>query len=244
VLAVAVAAAGGGAVVPGVVSGSALAASDPGSYHVFSVSLTGNLYQDTWSGSWGGWQDLGNDGVALTGSPGIVYNPSDGTYHAYAIGTNGNVYQDLYTPASDGEPGRTWAADCRAESTPPTSHRPPHPTARRTTAAVRRHSPTRSSVLPESMPPSLPPTSTPLRSGSRPKVAAIPILTMSASVHRFSLLARTTAMPAARRPRGVLDGRSGRRSRGSRSGIRRRGQDERRAGNADRCSRRWRRQGA
>jgi hypothetical protein len=98
VLAVAVAAAGGGAVVPGVVSGSALAASDPGSYHVFSVSPTGNLYQDTWSGSWGGWQDLGNDGVALTGSPGIVYNPSDGTYHAYAIGTNGNVYQDLYTP--------------------------------------------------------------------------------------------------------------------------------------------------
>jgi hypothetical protein len=100
VLAAAVVAAGGGAVVPGAVSGPALAASDAGQFHVFSVSPSGNLYQDTWSGSWLGWQDLGNDGVKLTGTPSVAYNPADGSYHAYAVGTNGSVYQDLYTPSA------------------------------------------------------------------------------------------------------------------------------------------------
>ncbi len=87
------------AVAPGAVSGRALAASDTGTFHVFSVSTTGNLYQDTWGGSWTGWQDLTNDGVDLTGAPGIAYDPSDGSYHAFALGTNNNVYQDTYTPS-------------------------------------------------------------------------------------------------------------------------------------------------
>jgi hypothetical protein len=71
-----------------------------GQFHMFSVSTTGNLYQNTWGGSWSGWQGLGNDSVALTGTPGIAYDPADGSYHAFALGTNGNMYQDTYTPAS------------------------------------------------------------------------------------------------------------------------------------------------
>jgi hypothetical protein len=90
----------GAGVMPGALSGTALAASDPGQFHVFSVSPSGNLYQDTWSGSWTGWQNLGNDGTALTGSPAIAYDAGDGSYHAYAVGANGSVYQDTYTPAA------------------------------------------------------------------------------------------------------------------------------------------------
>jgi hypothetical protein len=71
-----------------------------GQFHMFSVSTTGNLYQNTWGGSWSGWQGLGNDSVALTGAPGIAYDPADGSYHAFALGTNGNAYQDTYTPAA------------------------------------------------------------------------------------------------------------------------------------------------
>jgi hypothetical protein len=96
---IAVLAAASAAVVPGAVSGQALAASSPGSFHVFGVSTTGNLYQDTWGGSWTGWQDLANDGANLTGAPGIAYDPSNGSYHAFALGTNNNVYQDTYTPS-------------------------------------------------------------------------------------------------------------------------------------------------
>ena len=86
----------GAASAQGVLATDAFAAA--GQFHTFSVSTTGNLYQNTWNGSWTGWQGLGNDSVALTGSPGIAYDPDDGSYHAFALGTNGNVYQDTYTP--------------------------------------------------------------------------------------------------------------------------------------------------
>ena len=88
----------GAASAQGVLATDAFAAA--GQFHTFSVSTTGNLYQNTWNGSWTGWQGLGNDSVALTGSPGIAYDPDDGSYHAFALGTNGNVYQDTYTPAA------------------------------------------------------------------------------------------------------------------------------------------------
>ena len=90
----------GAASAQGALAGDASAASAAGQFHTFSVSTTGNLYQDTWNGSWTGWQGLGNDSVALTGSPGIAYDPDDGSYHAFALGTNGNMYQDTYTPSS------------------------------------------------------------------------------------------------------------------------------------------------
>jgi len=93
----AMAAAGGATVAAGALSGPALASSGPGQFHVFAVSTTGNLYQDTWGGSWTGWQDLGNDSVSLTGAPAVAYDPADGSYHAFALGTNGNVYQNTYT---------------------------------------------------------------------------------------------------------------------------------------------------
>lgn len=76
--------------------GSALAAGS-GQYQVFSVSPSGNLYQDTWNGSWSGWQDQSNDGTGLTGSPGIAYDTTDGSYHAFAVSTSGHVYQDTIT---------------------------------------------------------------------------------------------------------------------------------------------------
>jgi hypothetical protein len=90
----------GAAVMQGAASGQALASSDPGQFHVFSVSTTGNLYQDTWGDSWTAWQDLGNDGVDLAGSPAVAYDSADGSYHAFGLGTNGNVYQDTYTTAA------------------------------------------------------------------------------------------------------------------------------------------------
>jgi hypothetical protein len=95
-VAAAVALAGGATAGPGV-SGSALAATDPGSFHVFGVSTTGNLYQDTWNGGWTAWQDLGNNGTLLQGTPAIAYDPSDNSYHAFALGTNGDTYENTYT---------------------------------------------------------------------------------------------------------------------------------------------------
>jgi hypothetical protein len=69
-------------------------ASTSGTYDIFSVSPSGNLYENTWNGGWGGWTSLGNDSESLTGSPGVVYDATDGSYHVFAIGgSNGNVYQ-------------------------------------------------------------------------------------------------------------------------------------------------------
>jgi CHAP domain len=97
-LAVAVAAVAGGVVAT---PGPALADSATGQFHLFSISPGGGLFQDTYSSGWTGWQSLGNDSEALTGTPGIAYDPDNGTYHAFAVGkTSGNVYQDTYTPSS------------------------------------------------------------------------------------------------------------------------------------------------
>ena len=47
-----------------------------------------------------GWQGLGSGGVALTGSPGVAYDPGDGSFHAFGLGLDEGLYQTTYTPAS------------------------------------------------------------------------------------------------------------------------------------------------
>ena len=85
---------------PGSTYGPPLA-TGPGQFHVFGISPGGNLFQDTYASSWTGWQQIGNAGEALTGTPGIAYDPDNSTYHAFAIGaTSGNVYQVTYAPST------------------------------------------------------------------------------------------------------------------------------------------------
>jgi hypothetical protein len=88
------------AAVQGASAGSALASTGTSSYHIFGISPGGDLHQDTWSGSWAGWQDLGNPGPGLTGSPGVAYNGGDGSYHAFVLAGNGQAYQETYTPSA------------------------------------------------------------------------------------------------------------------------------------------------
>ncbi|MCW2935011.1 MAG: hypothetical protein JWM19_5973, partial [Actinomycetia bacterium] len=77
-----------------IATGTAHAASGSGTYDAFSISPSGNLYEDTWNGGWGGWTDLGHSSEGLTGSPGVAYDSSDGSYHVFGIGgSTGNVYQ-------------------------------------------------------------------------------------------------------------------------------------------------------
>ncbi|MEZ0112556.1 hypothetical protein ABH920_006578 [Catenulispora sp. EB89] len=85
----------------GVVQGGVSAVFENGTFHIFSISPGGNLFQDTFSSGWSGWESLGNDGEALTGSPGIAYDSDNGSYHAFAVGkSSGNVYQVTFTPGS------------------------------------------------------------------------------------------------------------------------------------------------
>ncbi len=70
-----------------------------GTFAVWSVSPAGNLFQDTFTSHWSGWQYIGNGGEALGAAPAVVQNPSDGTFHAFARGVkSGNVYQVTYVP--------------------------------------------------------------------------------------------------------------------------------------------------
>jgi hypothetical protein len=68
-------------------------AGDTHQYHVTAVSpSTGALFQNTYSGSWSGWQNLGG---VLAGTPAITYR--SGRYDVFGIGSDGAVYQRYWS---------------------------------------------------------------------------------------------------------------------------------------------------
>lgn len=79
-----------------------------GGFRIFSVTAgSDRLAQNVYSSSgWSGWQDLANDGEALSGSPGVAYDSGDGSMHVFALGKNGAVYQDTLTSSG----GSTWGS--------------------------------------------------------------------------------------------------------------------------------------
>jgi hypothetical protein len=64
-----------------------------GEHHVFGVSPSGNLSQNTWrsNGGWLGWEGLGG---TVEGTPAVVYH--DGQYEVFAHSPSGVVYQKTW----------------------------------------------------------------------------------------------------------------------------------------------------
>ncbi|WP_203708260.1 hypothetical protein, partial [Asanoa iriomotensis] len=64
-----------------------------GEHHVFGVSPSGNLSQNTWrsNGGWLGWETLGG---TVEGTPAVVYH--DGRYEVFAHSPSGIVYQKTW----------------------------------------------------------------------------------------------------------------------------------------------------
>ncbi|MFY1689429.1 hypothetical protein [Plantactinospora sp. WMMB782] len=64
-----------------------------GEYHLFGVSPSGNLHQNTWrsSAGWLGWEALGG---TVADTPAVTYH--DGQYDVFARSPNGYVYQKTW----------------------------------------------------------------------------------------------------------------------------------------------------